>query len=639
MTNPMPSSSNVDRFPVGLDAVHAVASEMLTYSLLPAVCVAWADGVIQRAERERIMRYADQIGLGAVPGALQTLHGWLSAPPDPKTTEKALTWLRARDAEAARSGAGIENALRWARSVARADGGFLGVGATSDVEASELERLQRALAGGDADRLTNGLVLARLVGALLKSRSLSEAEFVDHVPASPVSPLPMPSPMNPERLPPAVFSIPESDYSDYRERVVSRYLHTLKHDWWETAQFACAARGVAPMSDSELHRLFFATPFSRFIVSKLDAHDYDLFAQDLAERPSLRAGKVDFSHFESWKPLEGISVAPTVALLDLDAPSDGVLAIAVRGRVFRPEDGESWRRARYFLVQGASIALVVGVHPFLHFPHNSVIAVTRALLPPEHRVARLVEAHAYLHLPLDFGVLWHRRSAARNHQSEPYTALPADWKHVFRSIADHYSGIPGNSAFEGYQYPMGPPAFPGPYGDFLRDYYAVVLDHCRRVADAGAVDADLLRWSEVLSDLLPGFPAPGALSEPDTLARILAGFVHSVAVWHSAEHHAYGKEPVIRVPQRLRVPEPVGNDPATDPATWMHAVDVARQELARRMFYQDSPLRSILEVEYDFVEPSLADAKRQFVADLLMCERGQPVPYIPLARMACSIQY
>ena len=95
----------------------------------------------------------------------------------------------------------------------------------------------------------------------------------------------------------------------------------------------------------------------------------------------------------------------------------------------------------------------------------------------------------------------------------------------------------------------------------------------------------------------------------------------------------------MRVPQRLRVPEPVGDDPPTDPRTWMDPVDVARQELARRMFYQDTPVRSVLDVQYGFSEPALATAQSQFFDELRACERAQPVPYIPLARMACSIQY
>ena len=57
------------------------------------------------------------------------------------------------------------------------------------------------------------------------------------------------------------------------------------------------------------------------------------------------------------------------------------------------------------------------------------------------------------------------------------------------------------------------------------------------------------------------------------------------------------------------------------------------------MFYQDTPVRSVLDVQYGFSEPALATAQSQFFDELRACERAQPVPYIPLARMACSIQY
>ena len=186
---------------------------------------------------------------------------------------------------------------------------------------------------------------------------------------------------------------------------------------------------------------------------------------------------------------------------------------------------------------------------------------------------------------------------------------------------------------------MTAPDFPGPYGDFLRDYHAVVVDHCVRVAEAAPMDAALLEWGATLHQLLPGFPSVDALHDPSVLGRALAGFVHAVVVWHSAEHHAYGKEPVTRVPQRLRVPEPVGEDPPTDPRTWLASIDVARQELARRMFYQDSPIRCVLDVDYGFSEACLSHAQDQFFRELRECEQRQTVNYIPLDRMACSIQY
>jgi hypothetical protein len=110
-------------------------------------------------------------------------------------------------------------------------------------------------------------------------------------------------------------------------------------------------------------------------------------------------------------------------------------------------------------------------------------------------------------------------------------------------------------------------------------------------------------------------------------------------VWHSAEHHAYGKEPVSRVPLRLRVAEPVGKDGPSDPTTWLSEVDVLRQELSRQMFYQDHPVRTLLEVAYGFAEPALQGAEARFFDELKACAAKQAAPFIPLEQMACSIQY
>ena len=279
--------------------------------------------------------------------------------------------------------------------------------------------------------------------------------------------------------------------------------------------------------------------------------------------------------------------------------------------------------------------------PLLHFPMDSVIAVTREVLPPRHPIARLVEAHAYLQLPLDHGVCWNVRSVAHNHQQEIYTPFPMRRDDVFKGVAAWYSGIAGNRAYPGFRYPMEPPAFPGEYCRFLRSYYEVILQFCRRVAGAcGAADGSLDRWAGALRDLLPGFPLPHELLPGgEVLARALTGFVHSVSVWHSADHHVYSLEPVNRVPQRLRIPLPLGGDPPIPREEWVRPVDLFRQELARRMFYQAWPVRTLLEVEHGFEEPALQDAARDFKDALRACDRAAPKRYIELERIACSIQF
>ena len=253
-----------------------------------------------------------------------------------------------------------------------------------------------------------------------------------------------------------------------------------------------------------------------------------------------------------------------------------------------PATASPWARARYFLVQSCAVSVVLGAHPRLHFPMDAVIGVTREAVPKEHPLRLVVEAHAWLHLPLNYGVTYNERSVAHNHQREIYTPFPVRRDDVFqRILSPYYRGVEGNSAFPAYRYPMAAPSFPGPYAEFLRRYYDVVLAFCRRVvAEFDEGDDAVLAWGEALHQALPGFPAPADLADEDVLARALAGFVHTVAVWHSADHHTYGEWPVNQVPQRLRVPPPTGGDEAVPLHRWVSRVDLARQELARRLFYQ-----------------------------------------------------
>jgi hypothetical protein len=271
---------------------------------------------------------------------------------------------------------------------------------------------------------------------------------------------------------------------------------------------------------------------------------------------------------------------------------------------------------------------------------DSVIGVTREALPDGHPIARVVEAHAYLQLPLDYGVRFNPRSVAENNQAEIYTPFPTKGEGNFRGFADYHAGIEGNSAYPAYRFPLGPPDFPGPYCTFLKAYYDVLLSFCRRVvAEVDPREPAMQRWAAALHGFLPGFPTPEAIADREILARVLTGFVHTVSVWHSAEHHVYGELPVRVVPQRLRVPAPQGNDTPVPTDQWVWPTDVFRQEMARRMFYEAHTVRSILDVDYGFAEPALQAAARELTEALRECDRTLPKRFIPLDEIACSIQF
>ena len=619
------------------EEVHRTSTNIALLGLLPAIQVAWADGKVHPRERAQVLAIAQREGLDRDPEAMERLVAWLETPPAEALVHQMLEELRTV------SGApNAQEVLDWARAVARADGGFLGFRTVSRREKETLAWLEAALIGGAAARrLVAESPKGRLgvLRSLLVERLAATDQHVDWVPQDVADMWPRPCPKSPERMPPAVFAIPQADYREFMAEVVARYIRTLTQG--TPRALAVATEPAKPLDDDGLARMVWQTCFSRLLVPTLDPVDREVFADVLPRAMAMgEVYKIDHSHLARQTPLPGVQLAPSVGLFVIAGGTLKPVAIAMGGRAFEPRHGESWARARAFFLQGCSLSLVAGIHASLHFPGDSVIAVTREVLPVDHPVARLVEAHAYLQLPLNYGVRWNARSVAWNDQREVYTPFPTSGEGTFEGFADHYVGIEGNSGYPGWRYPMSAPTFPGPYGDFLRAYYAVFLAFCRRVAaHVSPSDAAMARWGAALHELLPGFPSPTELEDPEVLARALTTFVHGASVWHSVEHHVFAELPVRHVPQRLRVDPPTGDDPPVPFGEWMTPTDVFRQEMARQMFYEARPVRTLLEVRYGFAEAELAAAADALFDALQRCDRSLPQRLLPLERIACSIQF
>jgi hypothetical protein len=628
-----------------LDVIHEAAIEQLLASLLPAIEIAWADGVVQERERKLVLEFARECGLEADASAMERLHAWLEDPPNKQEFTRALEQLR--DFGRTQGREVLADVLGRAEQVARADGGVLGLGRVSADERRAIEWLEMVLEASPEQRRATPDVLSPLVGVLgsfkqlLADRVQADTKHRRVVPDGKHGMWPQPSPWG-GQFPPAVLGVPRREYLEYMRVIVGRYLRSIKQSWWDAVCRAAMYPGLMPMSDTQLAELLYDAPFARFFCPTFDPPDLERFGALLDEARQIGTPyKVDMSHIAGSEPLPGIYMAPTIGLFVVRDGRPEVLAIEVDGRLFRPDTSEAWERARYFLIQGCSVSVVLGAHPHLHFPMDSVIGVTRELLPANHPIAQVIEAHAWLHLPLDYGVMFNERSVAHNHQKEIYTPFPIRRDDIFTNfVGEYYVGTPGNSARPPYRYPMTPPDFPGPYAQFLGDYYEVLLGFCRRVVAAVDIgDPALAAWGAALHQLIPGFPSVAQLRDHEVLARAVCGFVHAVTVWHSADHHTYGSWPVNRVPQRLRVPPPTGDDQPVPFDRWVSNVDIVRQELARMMFYEAHTVRNILEVDYGFEQAELKAAVVDLHEALRRCDREQPNRYIPLLRIACSLQF
>jgi hypothetical protein len=123
------------------------AEGLIAMRLVPLVLVAWADNVVNEAERETVLAQAHKVGVvdGSVASVL--LEHWLNQRPPSKIID---AWKRYMSSElAAMSKAAKKRliALMEAQmtAVAEASGGHLGMGKTSQTEQQLIEMMTRVL--------------------------------------------------------------------------------------------------------------------------------------------------------------------------------------------------------------------------------------------------------------------------------------------------------------------------------------------------------------------------------------------------------------------------------------------------------------------------------------------------------------
>ena len=73
--------------------------------------------------------------------------------------------------------------------------------------------------------------------------------------------------------------------------------------------------------------------------------------------------------------------------------------------VFTNADGEAWRMARYFLLQGAIHRINLIDHTEVHFPPDAINAITKTVLPKDNLVLRLLQPHLWLSMCVNNTVL------------------------------------------------------------------------------------------------------------------------------------------------------------------------------------------------------------------------------------------
>jgi hypothetical protein len=447
---------------------------------------------------------------------------------------------------------------------------------------------------------------------------------------------------------PPVLRIPREERDLHRRYNVLRYLGQIPALVPSAAARALRGPRLVALDDADFTALINHTSLSQFICTELDPHDREIFAAELAARPGPADvwAKIDASVIDEQTTLPGIYAAATVTLLRFDGTVFRPVAIHFRSSPsasFHPHDGSAWALARYFVIQALQFMLVLVFHPRLHFPGDTINALTRSLLPAGHRLAKLLRPHLRFTLGLHEAVIHHRRSVLHNSQREIYTPFPVTTEGIHAGLARGMCGIPGNAAYPSYRF--GPQLLDHrlAYSSYRRDWYTAVRSFvARTLADLDRHDADVGRWADAISEWLPGFPDAEAIARGDALSEAVATYICEISIFHSADHFSYANIPLDQLPWRIRVPPPNRRvpPPDLDLDALVSPEDHFRHLLCHPMFFVPVVIERFSDIRYGFHDPHLREAERELAAARAMLDRRWSRSSFPLShQIAAGLQY
>ncbi|MEW5851894.1 MAG: hypothetical protein AB2A00_24100 [Myxococcota bacterium] len=457
-------------------------------------------------------------------------------------------------------------------------------------------------------------------------------------------PWPQPSPAHPQGESAAVIHLPDDEQAEWNKAIGDRYLKNLLTYWPTALVYALENPHVEIMEDDEFGELFRNSVMSRFLCPKLDPPDLAAFAPFLANPPpGSTFFKADFSAMGYVQPYEGMYIAPSVVLLRRDAKGTLTLvAIRVYDVVMSPVNVNAWPLAKCIALQGATTRLILSFHPNLHFPYDAINAVTKTALPKDHLVFKLLYPHTQYTLVLDNTVLTNEFSVLNNWRWLIYAPFAGTSTGLRNLVVAGHQGIPGNSAYPEFRFPVAGAEVEGPYGEFLRAYWNTFKGFVTTVLQKlPPRDPLVARWADHIAPWVKGFPDSRTIFEGDTLANVITTYMHDVSVAHACDHYDLGTYSINKLPLRLRVPPPASPDiPKQDPAKFMKKVDVFKYKMAAKMFFDPTNVTLLHEVDYNFTDPQLIQANNVFLQALRETEANLKVKnFIPLNQIACSIQY
>lgn len=509
-------------------------------------------------------------------------------------------------------------------------------------------------------------------------------------------PWPTPAPGRPLSEYAEVSNLPKEEFKDWNKNLRWFYIKTLLTRfipglWWA---YVKSRQRYVNYDDATFNGHITQGMYSKFFCP-LDKGDIELFREKIPEVTDDPNDfvKMDFSCID-WictKALPDTHIAATIVLFKVE-PSDGPTpnyravsiyiyqtneqheVIAEQADTLIPEDGERWNLAKYFAVQGAVHRVNMTEHGQLHFPFDSINAITKSILPKKHPLFRLLIPHLRLSLPVNNAVLEGAYSLLSRVNWVVYSPFAAEGKYTRALIRDGYVGrAEKENAFPPYTFNLQPKYPNTSFGVYLRKNYDVIYTFVKSVIEGSlpAIYASddtsgvrrnwelIALWAESISEWVPEFPDREQLLPPpspsgdvhpnrDKLIDLVAYIVWDLTVAHAADHIGFGASGPTKNVFRIHCKPPLKGVevPKNFESTLVKSWDLFQSFLSHELFYKQHNTVSLVDVTYDFSglvnAEKLQQLAQQFLKDLhtVDAEESQRDPNLPrLKDVASSIQY
>ena len=432
---------------------------------------------------------------------------------------------------------------------------------------------------------------------------------------------------------PTVSNIPPEEAADWQQNIGNYYtdnaLGTAKNPTPFGVMSAEFARdsvekngitGYGELSDELFLELICEGLYSKYL-GLLDPQDEQLFnVKDDANYQYLKSDQSCMKVVTS--PWPGEFVAPAIAVVRRRLPLTNdtrwnyeLVGIALArlndkgdGYEFAPDlvfdarkhqSTSAWWLAKFFVLQGAIHRINLVDHIKVHFPSDTINAITKSVLPRWHLLQQLLLPHFRLTLPVNNTVLEGARSIINRDTWYPWSPVTARGDEIRKLIPLAWAGSEyywdeRNTSYPKYYFSTDPGSLPDPddpansriptfiglkasrYAEFIEDYHAPILEFARAViaqlpdptSSAEQEDIQWLeiqRWAYEVAKLMPGFPDEQAICNKETLAQVCATIIWNAGIVHSTDHCTLhmmiDKHPV---PFILRVRPPRGNAETVD---------------------------------------------------------------------------